>query len=31
MGRVEGDEVIEVGKGWITLGLKSHSEDFILR
>jgi len=31
MGRVEGDEVLEVGRGWITLGPKDYGEDFILR
>lgn len=31
MGRVEGDEVLEAGRGWITLGPKVYGEDFILR
>ena len=31
MGRVAGDEVLEVGRGWITLGPKDYGEDFILR
>ena len=31
MGWVAGDEVLEVGRGWITLGPKDYGEDFILR
>lgn len=30
-GEGRGDEVLEAGRGWITLGPKVYGEDFILR